>query len=198
MTMLLPKLSAGKGFFVEVFMEYKAQLMDEQAVHRALTRLSHEILERNKGADNLIIVGIKRRGEPIARDIANNIMRFENIPVPCCSLDIKYYRDDLTHISELPVTKSTSLPFDVNGKDVILVDDVIYTGRTARAAIEAIFSCGRPQSIQLAVIIDRGHRELPIRPDYVGKNTPTSKSEVIHVHVPDYDGDSGVYLMENN
>ena len=189
---------AGKGLFVEVDMIFKAQIMDEKAVGRALIRLSHEILERNKGADNLLLIGIKRRGEPLAQYISEKIKLFEGVEVPYCSLDIKYYRDDLTHITELPETRNANIPFSVDGKDVILVDDVIYTGRTARAAIEAVFSCGRPKSIQLAVMIDRGHRELPIRPDYIGKNTPTSKTEVIEVHLAAYDDDVGVYLMENN
>ena len=183
----------GRGFFV---MKIKSQLMDEAAVTRALTRISHEILEKNKGAENIRLVGIKRRGEPIAETIKNNLNRIEGADVPCGSVDIGFYRDDLTSFVSDPLLRKVEFPFDVNDKDVVLVDDVIYTGRTARAAIEAVISCGRPRTIQLAVLVDRGHRELPIRADYVGKNVPTSKSEMIEVRLPDYDGETAVYLMD--
>ena len=148
-------------------MKLKAQIMDETAMGRALMRISHEINEHNRGVENVVLVGIRRRGEPIARRIRGNIHKIEDREVPCGSLDIKFYRDDLSKLSELPETKRAELPFDVTDRDVVLCDDVIYTGRTARAAIEAVFSLGRPRSIQLAVLIDRGHRELPIRPDYI-------------------------------
>ncbi len=177
-------------------MKLKAQIMDEAALKRALMRISHEIVEKNRGVDNLVLVGIRRRGEPIARRIRENIRRIEDAEVPCGSIDIRFYRDDLTALSDAPVVRRAELPFDVNDKTVVLVDDVIYTGRTARAAIEAIFSCGRPRRIQLAVLIDRGHRELPIRPDFVGKNLPTSHSELVEVRLPEYDGETGVYLMD--
>lgn len=176
-------------------MKQKSQLMDEQALKRALMRISHEIIENNKGVENLVLIGIKRRGEPIAQMIRDNILKIEGIEIPCESLDINLYRDDLTVVSDSPVVRTKSLQNDVNEKDVILVDDVIFTGRTARAAIEAVFNCGRPRTIQLAVLIDRGHRELPIRADYVGKNIPTSRSELVEVRLPQFDGETGTYLM---
>ena len=177
-------------------MKLKAQIMDEAALGRALMRISHEIDEHNRGVENVVLVGIRRRGEPIAQRIRGNIHKIEDRDVPCGSLDIKFYRDDLSRLSELPETRRAELPFDVTDRDVVLCDDVIYTGRTARAAIEAIFSLGRPRSIQLAVLIDRGHRELPIRPDYVGKNIPTSRSELVEVRLPEFDGETGVFLMD--
>ena len=177
-------------------MRQKAQIMDESAMKRALMRLSHEIVEKNKGANNLVFVGIRRRGEPIAERVRDNIKVIEGLSVPCGSIDIKFYRDDLTQVAESPEIKKASLPFDVNGRDVVLFDDVLYTGRTARAAIEAVFSCGRPNTIQLAILVDRGHRELPIRADYVGKNLPTARSELVEVRLPEYDGETGVFLMD--
>ena len=177
-------------------MHQKAQIMDENAMKRALMRLSHEIVEKNKGAANLVFVGIRRRGEPIAELVRENIAVIEGIRVPCGSIDIKFYRDDLSTVSESPEIRKASLPFDVNGRDVVLFDDVLYTGRTTRAAIEAVFSCGRPKTIQLAILVDRGHRELPIRADFVGKNLPTSRSELVEVRLPEYDGETGVYLMD--
>ena len=177
-------------------MRQKAQLMDEAALSRALMRISHEITEKNKGVENVVLAGILRRGETIARRIRDNVRKIEDRDLPVGSIDIRFYRDDLTHLEESPRVKQTSLPFDVTGRDVVLIDDVIYTGRTVRAAIEALFSCGRPRSIQLAVLIDRGHRELPIRPDFVGKNIPTSRTELIEVRLPEFDGETGVWLME--
>ena len=177
-------------------MRLKAQLMDEAAMQRALTRISHEIIEKNKGVDNLCLVGIKRRGAPIAEIIRGNIKKIEEQDVECGSIDIGFYRDDLTNFVADPLVREAELSFDVNDRDIVLVDDVLYTGRTARAAIEAVISCGRPKTIQFAVLVDRGHRELPIRADYVGKNVPTSKSEMIEVRLPEYDGETGVYLME--
>ncbi len=177
-------------------MRLKAQLMDQAAMDRALMRISHEILERNKGAEDLCLVGIRRRGEPLARIIRRNIERIEGVAVPCGSIDISFYRDDLTRAWPAPVTSSASLDFPVTDRTVVLVDDVLFTGRTARAAIESVFSCGRPRAVQLAELIDRGHRELPIRADYVGKNIPTSRSELVEVHIPTYDGDAGVFLMD--
>ena len=177
-------------------MKTKAQIMDAPAMNRALMRISHEIAEKNKGVENVRLVGILRRGEPIAKIIRSNIQKIENVSVPCGSIDIGFYRDDLTSLAENPLVRSSQLPFDVNDKDIVLVDDVIYTGRTARAAIEAVIRCGRPRTIQLAILVDRGHRELPIRADYVGKNIPTSRTELIEVRLPEYDGETGVYLMD--
>lgn len=178
-------------------MKLKAQIMDEAALGRALMRVSHEIVEKNKGAENVVLVGIRRRGEPISRRIRENIGKIEGIEPPCGSIDIKFYRDDLTELAESPVVKKAELPFSVTDRDVVLVDDVLYTGRTARAAIEAVFTCGRPRSIQFAVLVDRGHRELPIRADFVGKNIPTSRSELVEVRLPEFDGETGVFLMEH-
>ena len=177
-------------------MKLKAQIQDEQGMNRALMRIAHEILEHNKGAENLRLVGVRRRGGPIARRIAENIRSIEGREILVGSIDIAFYRDDLSRLTENPELRRTELPFDVNDRDVVLVDDVIYTGRTARAAIEAVFSCGRPRSIQLAVLVDRGHRELPIRPDYVGKNLPTSRQELVEVRLPEFDGETGVFLMD--
>ena len=177
-------------------MKLKAQILDEAGMNRALVRISHEILERNIGAENLRLIGVRRRGGPIARRIADNLLRIEGREVLVGSIDIAFYRDDLSRLTESPQLRRTELPFDVNDRDVVLVDDVIYTGRTARAAIEAVFSCGRPRSIQLAVLVDRGHRELPIRPDYVGKNLPTSRQELVDVRLPEFDGETGVFLMD--
>ena len=177
-------------------MREKSQIMDENAMRRALMRVSHEITEKNKGAENIVLVGIRRRGESIAELVRENLRKIEGTEVPCGSLDIRFYRDDLSLISESPEVKKANLPFDVTGRDVVLLDDVLYTGRTARAAIEAIFSCGRPKTIQLAVLVDRGHRELPIRADYVGKNLPTARTELVEVRLPEYDGETGVWLME--
>lgn len=175
-------------------MKAKAQIMDEAALNRALMRISHEIVEKNKGVEDVVLVGILRRGLPIAERICGNIERIEGVSVPTGSIDIGFYRDDLSLLDEAPVVRHTKLPFDVTQKNVILVDDVLYTGRTARAAIEAVFSCGRPRSIQFAVLVDRGHRELPIRADYVGKNLPTSRNELVRVCLPEFDGETGVYL----
>ncbi len=174
----------------------KSELMDESAVRRALTRMTHEIIEKNKGTENLCLVGIKRRGIPLAKMLVENISRFEKANVPVGYIDITMYRDDLDNVALMPDKADTEMPCDINGKTVILVDDVIYTGRTARAAIEAVFANGRPAAIQLAVLIDRGHRELPIRPDFVGKNIPTSKGEIVSVMVEEYDGMNAVRLLE--
>ena len=176
-------------------MKLKARLMDEAAMSRALMRISHEITEKNKGVEDVVLVGIRRRGVPISERIRDNIKKIEDATVPCGSVDIRFYRDDLTHESDQPVITKADIGADVNDKNVVLVDDVLYTGRTARAAIEAVFTAGRPRSIQFAVLVDRGHRELPIRADYVGKNVPTSRAELIEVRLPEFDGETGVYLM---
>ena len=170
--------------------------MDESAVSRSIMRITHEILEKNGGCDGLCVVGIKTRGVPIASRIAADIKAIEGTAVPVGTLDITLYRDDLTTLSDTPVVSGSNVPFDVNGKKIILADDVIFTGRTARAAIEAVFKLGRPSAIRLAVLVDRGHRELPIRPDYVGKNVPTSLSEVISVKLSETDGENAVDLLE--
>ena len=177
-------------------MQKKNQIMDARQVQRTITRMAHEIIERNKGVEDVVLVGIRRRGEPIARMLADAILRVEGASVPVGSVDITFYRDDLTHISGEPTLNRTDIPFDVSGKTVVLVDDVLYTGRTARAAMDAICDMGRPALIQLAVMVDRGHRELPIRADYVGKNLPTSKSEMVGVNVPEIDGALSIVLYE--
>lgn len=177
-------------------MQLKSIIMDEAAVLRSMKRITHEIIEKNNGTANIILLGIHRRGMPLAAMLRDNIRSFEGADIPLGSIDISLYRDDLTEMSDIPETGNTFIPCDLAGKKVILVDDVIYTGRTVRAAIEAVFHHGRPDSIQLAVLIDRGHRELPIRPDYVGKNIPTSHSEVVSVMVDEYDGRTGVALYQ--
>ena len=174
----------------------KSSIMDEAAVRRSLTRITHEIIEKNNGTNDLCLLGIRRRGVSLANVLAENLQRFEGVQVPVGSIDISLYRDDLSELGDLPETGSTEIPFEITGKRLIIVDDVIYTGRTARAAIDAIFHYGRPKQIQLAVLIDRGHRELPIRPDYVGKNIPTSHTEVVCVLVDEFDGRTGVDLMQ--
>lgn len=174
--------------------ELKTKIMDEAAVHRALVRIAHEIVERNRGVEDLCLVGICRRGVPLAQALCDNIERIEGRRVPVGSLDITFYRDDLSRIAEAPRLAKTELSFSIEHKSVVLVDDVLYTGRTARAAIEALFAQGRPACIQLAILIDRGHRELPIRADFVGKNIPTSHSEMVAVSLPPFDGETAVKL----
>lgn len=163
--------------------------MDEAAIRRALTRISHEIIERNKGVDNLVIIGIKTRGIYIARRLVERIEQIEGVKVSVGELDITMYRDDLTYKSQdqQPILKGSYIPKDITGKTVVLVDDVLFTGRTVRAALDALMDAGRPQVIQLAVLIDRGHRELPIRPDFVGKNVPTARAEKVSVELVERD-----------
>ena len=177
-------------------MKRKTFLMDAMSVNRALLRISHEILERNKGTDDVVLLGIKTRGVPMAERIRENIRKIEGKEVPCGSLDITLYRDDLTELSENASVRGSDFPCDIVNKNVILLDDVLFTGRTVRAAIEAILDKGRPKTIQLAVLIDRGHRELPIRADFVGKNIPTSLKEMISVAFDETDGETGVYICE--
>ena len=174
----------------------KAVLMDEDMMNRALMRITHEIVEKNKGTQDLCLVGILRRGVPLAKRLHDNIVKIENADVPTGMIDITLYRDDLSTLTDMPVVNGTDIPFNINGKNVVLVDDVLFTGRTARAAIDALFKEGRPSTIRLAVLVDRGHRELPIRADYVGKNVPTARSEMISVHVPEIDGDMKVTLAD--
>ena len=178
-------------------MQVKAQLMDERAMQRALTRIAHEIVERNKGTENLVLIGVRRRGVPLAQRLSAAIAEIdESAPLPVGTLDIAFYRDDLSTRAEQPEVIGTDVPFPLAGKTVVLVDDVIYTGRTIRAALDALMDLGRAQRIQLAVLIDRGHREVPIRPDFVGKNVPTAVSEFVRVALPEFDGETGVWLMD--
>lgn len=177
-------------------MEFKTQILDDKAIGRTLTRISHEIIEKNKGVENVILIGIKRRGYPLAQRIAEAIKKIEGVSLKVGSVDITLYRDDLSQISDLPVLNDDSLDIDINNKTVILVDDVLYTGRTARAALDAVIHHGRPKVIQLAVLIDRGHRELPIRADYVGKNIPTSKEELVSVELIEVDSIDSVKIYE--
>ncbi|MCX7695967.1 MAG: bifunctional pyr operon transcriptional regulator/uracil phosphoribosyltransferase PyrR [Caloramator sp.] len=177
-------------------MQIKAKLLDENSIRRTLIRLSHEIIEKNKGVSDIALIGIKTRGVPIAKRIAEFIKQFEGVDVPVGVLDITLYRDDLTEKYEDPKINETKVDFDIKNKKLILVDDVLFTGRTVRAALDAIVDLGRPKSIQLAVLIDRGHRELPIRADYVGKNVPTSLSEIVHVHLKEIDGEDVVLIAE--
>lgn len=174
----------------------KAQIMDEIGMSRAIIRIAHEIIERNRGVQDVVLIGIKRRGVPLASRIAEEIFKIENIRLNVGMLDISLYRDDLNPLSDQPVVTSTSIDFDIKDRTVILVDDVLYTGRTVRAALDAIMDIGRPRTIQLAILIDRGHRELPIRADYVGKNVPTSSSEVVHVNMEEVDGENKVVIIE--
>ncbi|MDR7318604.1 bifunctional pyr operon transcriptional regulator/uracil phosphoribosyltransferase PyrR [Brevibacillus nitrificans] len=165
----------------------KSVIMDEAAIRRALTRIAHEIIERNKGVEDCIIVGIKTRGIYLAQRLVERIEMIENVKVPVGELDITFYRDDLQHKSEDAVLHGSQLPAQITGKTVILVDDVLYTGRTVRAALDALIDSGRPRMIQLAVLVDRGHRELPIRPDFVGKNVPTARTEIVDVQLDEVD-----------
>lgn len=174
----------------------KARLLDRDGIRRSLTRIAHEILEKNKGVEDLILVGIRRRGVPLAERLAEIIKQIEGVQVPVGKLDITLYRDDLTALSDYPVVRGTEIPYDVTNKTVIFVDDVLYTGRTIRAAMDALMDMGRPHLIQLAVLIDRGHRELPIRADYIGKNVPTAKKESIKVMLQEIDGEEGVVIVE--
>lgn len=170
--------------------------MDESDVNRACIRLAHELIERNKGTEDIVFVGIQRRGVPLAKKVAELVEQYEGVKIPVGMLDITFYRDDLSLLAEHPVINGTDLPFMLDGKKVVLVDDVLYTGRTVRAAIEALMDTGRAKCIQLMVMVDRGHRELPIRADFIGKNLPTSNNEIVHVCVPEFDGESGVYIEE--
>jgi len=170
------------------------QIMTADEIRRATIRISHEIVEKQAGTDRLALVGIQRRGVPLARRIADAIAEHEGTRVPVGALDITFYRDDLSLVAQQPVVKGTDLPFDLNGSTVVLVDDVLYTGRTIRAAMDALVDFGRPQAIRLAVLVDRGHRELPIRADHVGKNVPTSREEVVKVLLEEIDGEDGVNI----
>ncbi len=170
--------------------------MDKQTVDRVIARISHEILERNHGVDGICIFGVKRRGVYFAKRICEYIKLFENANIPFGELDITYQRDDYSEQKKKEVATNSIIPCDINNKTVIIVDDVLYTGRTAKAALETVFKFGRPLSVQYVVLVDRGHRELPIRPDYVGKNLPTAKSENVAVKFSEIDGETSVYICK--
>lgn len=174
----------------------KAMIMDKEAIGRALTRLAHEIIEKNRGTSDLAIIGIRNRGAYLAERVAACIEKIEKSKVPVGILDITLYRDDLTTVAEQPVVHKTEIDFDITDKKVVLVDDVLYTGRTIRAALDALIDFGRPRYIQLAVLINRGHRELPIHPDYIGKNVPTSLKETVQVKLKEPDGKDEVIILE--
>jgi len=176
-------------------MQTKKEVLTKDEIDRLITRLSHEIVEKNKGVSTLAIVGIRTRGYIIAKRIAKVIEEQYNARLDVGALDITFYRDDLGLASEQPVVHNTEIDFDIEGKDIILIDDVLYTGRTVRCGLDALMDFGRPKTIQLAVLIDRGHRELPIKADYVGKNLPTSQSEIVEVKLEEVDGESGVFII---
>ncbi|MBQ3081489.1 MAG: bifunctional pyr operon transcriptional regulator/uracil phosphoribosyltransferase PyrR [Clostridia bacterium] len=179
-------------------MNLKAIIMNDAAMQRSLKRMSHEILERNRGCDGVCLIGIHSRGVPMAKRLADNIKDIEGKEVLCGTLNISLYRDDIDNFTDIPVISETDIPFDVRDMNVVLVDDVIFTGRTVRAAMDAIITRGRPASIQLAALVDRGHRELPIKPDYVGKNVPTSREEIVSVRFEETDDTDCVELYGNN
>ena len=170
------------------------RIMTAEEIRRATIRISHEVVEKHGGTDGLVLVGIQRRGVPLARRLAVAIAEHEGPVLPVGALDITFYRDDLSLVAQQPVVKGTDIPFDLNGQTVVLVDDVLFTGRTIRAAMDALVDFGRPDAIRLAVLVDRGHRELPIRADHVGKNVPTSREEIVHVSLEEIDGEDAVTI----
>lgn len=176
--------------------KFKVQLLDEKALYRTLARLSYEIIEKHDDLSKLVLIGIKTRGVPLANIIKENIFKHSGFDIPLGTLDINFYRDDLEKVAVNPLLKKEELPFSINEKEVILIDDVIFTGRTVRAAIDALFDMGRPDKVSLLVLIDRGHRELPIRADYVGKNIPTSLNEIVSVNINPVDELNNVELLE--
>ncbi len=173
----------------------KSKIMDGAAIEKALIRIAHEIVEKLKTTDDLIIIGIRTRGAYLAERIVDRILEISGVGVPLGILDITLYRDDLTAVASQPVVHSTEIPFDLTGKRIVLVDDVLYTCRTMRAAIDELMDFGRPSLVQIAVLVDRGHRELPIRPDYVGKNVPTSRDEMVDVEIDEVDGKEQVRIL---
>lgn len=177
-------------------MHLKTQILDEAAIDRSLVRIAHQIIEKNSGVDNICLLGIRTRGVPLAERLAKNIASIEGALIPVGKLDITLYRDDLSQIASGPMLEGSEVPFSVEGKTVVLVDDVIFTTRTARAAMDAVISLGRPAHIQLFALINRGHAEFPIKPDFVGKNIPTSKNEVVAVRLMETDGENAVLLFE--
>lgn len=177
-------------------MREKTQILDGPGISRALTRIAHEVLERNKGTDGVVLVGLRSRGIELARRLSRKIKEIEGVEVPVGALDVTLYRDDLGKVGVQPVVRKTEIPFTVDQKKVVLVDDVLYTGRTIRAAMDSLMDLGRPRLIQLAVLVDRGHRELPVRADYVGKNVPTSQQEQVQVLLEEEDGVDRVVILE--
>lgn len=176
-------------------MDIKAKIIDEEGLNRTITRLAHEILERNKGSKNIVLIGMRTRGEFIAQRIKSKIKEIEQYEPNFGILDVTLYRDDFRTRLKQPEVSVTNITFDINEKDVILIDDVLYTGRTVRAALDALMDLGRPNTIQLCVLVDRGHRELPIRADFVGKNIPTSINEEVRVRLKEIDGEDAIYLV---
>lgn len=177
-------------------MKFKSEILDSTSFNRMIKRIAHQIIEKNSDVQNIAIIGIKTRGVPIAERVAKSIFEIEKLKVNVGVLDITLYRDDLTHISPDPVINATDIPFDINNKTVVLADDVIYTGRTVRAAMDAVMNVGRPSKIELFTMVDRGHRELPIRADFVGKNIPTSHSEMIKVNLLETDGRDNIEIYD--
>lgn len=184
-----------KGDFL--YMDIKAKLVDKTGINRIITRMSHEMLEHNKGSKNIVIIGMKTRGEFLANRLHSKINEIEQMEIPIGYLDVTLYRDDFRTRMKQPQVSVSNITFDINEKDVILVDDVLYTGRTVRGALNAIMEFGRPSTIQLCVLVDRGHRELPIKADYVGKNVPTSFNESVKVKLQEIDGEDAIYLIED-
>ncbi len=180
---------------MEKNLDLKKSIVDADGIRRVLTRIAHEIVEKNKGTTDIVLVGIRTRGVPLAKRLAKRIKSIEEVEIPVGILDITLYRDDLSMVAQQPIVHKTEIPFDINGKTVILVDDVLFTGRTVRAAMDALVDLGRPRAVQLAIMIDRGHRELPIRADYVGKNLPTSLEEVVSVNLEEIDNFDSVLLL---
>jgi pyrimidine operon attenuation protein/uracil phosphoribosyltransferase len=176
--------------------EQVSQVMDSEDIRRALTRIAHEIIEKNRGAEKLAIIGVRSKGAPLAERLADIVGAIEGVTVPHGALDISLYRDD--YMTHRPSVGRTDIPFDVNGMKIVLVDEVVYTGRTVRSALDALMDMGRPAVIQLAVLIDRGHRELPIRPDYVGKNLPTSHKEEVNVQLKEIEGEDKVIILKGS
>ena len=179
-------------------MSDQIKVVDKQGLERILTRISHEILERNRGSENLVLMGMRTRGEFLAERISRIIKQIDNADLPLGILDVTLYRDDFRTSLKQPMVSVSNITFDINGKDVILIDDVLYTGRTVRSALNALMDFGRPSSIQLFILVDRGHRELPIRADYVGKNIPTSTNQEVKVKMEEIDGEDSIYLIELN
>ncbi len=177
-------------------MKIKSKLVDKEGIDRIITRIAHEILEKNKGSENLVLIGMRTRGEFIARRLQKKIKEIEGVELPLGVLDVTLYRDDFRTRLKQPQVSVSDITFDISEKDVILVDDVLYTGRTVRSALNALMDFGRPATIQLCILVDRGHRELPIRADFVGKNIPTSLNEEIKLKVEEYDGEDAIYLVE--
>ena len=179
-------------------MDVKAKIVDEDGLSRIITRMAHEILEKNKGSQNLVLMGMKTRGEFLANRIYHKIKEIEKIDLPLGVLDVTLYRDDFRTRLKQPEVSVSNITFDINDKDVVIIDDVLYTGRTVRSALNALMDFGRPRSIQLCVLVDRGHREIPIRADDIGKNIPTSNQEEIKVRMKEIDGEDAIYLIENS